>query len=690
MSFFQELKRRNVFRVGIAYAVAAWVLLQLTDVVGEILELPEWGGKLILLAIVVGFIPALILAWAFELTPEGVKRESEVDRSQSIAPKTGKKLNTVIVVLMAIAIAYLLFDKFYLATLEPESPAEAVVNPVEVTETQSPQVLTQVAKAKHSRQSIAVLPFTTRSTNEEDRFFSDGMHDDLLTQLAKISSLKVISRTSVMEYRETTKNVRQIGDELGVAAILEGAVQRAGQQVRINMQLIDTQTDEHLWAETYDRALSVDNLFAIQSEIAQAITDALQATLSPAERNQLERKLTNNLEALEAYRRARILVDNFVAEELNRAEADLRHALELDPQFAAAQITLAHVNLARWWNIEKDPDYLAAAREQIDRAREIDPELPEIAIEEGYYHYWGFLEFEQALAVLEPLLSIYPNNIELLKVIAYVNRRYGRFDTALEFLLRVEPQAPRDINVLATIGDTNVALRRWPEAQSYLDKIVVVDSNDERAHSLRGTILAGRDGDFAGAAHYMALAASELAFESLRVWYWWLLAGNFESAMAAAEKVSTTDLYKDSVPPGMMQGLTLHLHGDSEAAAPLLLGAKKQLAADRESSPGDFSLMQSLCLVHGALRETGQSIEACGSALAAMPDDSFVAYNYIIELASGLAMGGAPDQAIELLWSLTDSPVGPSTGELLADPRLESLHDLEAWQRLITALDARP
>jgi TolB-like protein len=322
MSFFQELKRRNVFRVGIAYAVAAWVLLQLTDVVGEILELPEWGGKLILLAIVVGFIPALILAWAFELTPEGVKRESEVDRSQSIAPKTGKKLNTVIVVLMAIAIAYLLFDKFYLATLEPESPAEAVVNPVEVTETQSPQVLTQAAKAKHSRQSIAVLPFTTRSTNEEDRFFSDGMHDDLLTQLAKISSLKVISRTSVMEYRETTKNVRQIGDELGVAAILEGAVQRAGQQVRINMQLIDTQTDEHLWAETYDRALSVDNLFAIQSEIAQAITDALQATLSPAERNQLERKLTNNLEALEAYRRARILVDNFVAEELNRAEDD--------------------------------------------------------------------------------------------------------------------------------------------------------------------------------------------------------------------------------------------------------------------------------------------------------------------------------------------------------------------------------
>ncbi|MBT8048256.1 MAG: hypothetical protein KJO92_07565, partial [Gammaproteobacteria bacterium] len=668
--------------------VAAWVLLQLTDVVGEILELPEWGGKLILLAVVVGFIPALIIAWAFELTPEGVKRESEIDRSQSIAPQTGKKLNTAILVLMAVAIAYLLFDKFYLATLELGSREKtAGVEAVEVKPPPEPQ---PVMKAKPSRQSIAVLPFSTRSTNEEDQFFSDGMHDDLLTQLAKISSLKVISRTSVMEYRDTTKNMRQIGDELGVAAILEGAVQRAGQQVRINMQLIDTDTDEHLWAETYDRALSVDNLFAIQSEIAMAITSALQATLSPAEKDQLDRQLTHDLDALESYRRAHILAENYVADDLDRAEIELRHALELDPAFAAAHALLAHVNLARWWAVEKNTDYLAAARRQIDRARQIDPELPEVDIEEGYYHYWGFLDYEQALAALEPLLPTYPNNIDLLQVIAFVNRRYGRFDTALEFLMRVEPQAPRDRTVLYSIGETLAALRRWPEAQTYLDKVIEIDPNHAPGHQLRGWILAGRDGDFAEAARYQGLAASELPYESLVYWAFLVRAGEFEGAMAAAEVVSNTDLYRENSPLSMLRGLTLYYFGNPEAAAPLLLEAKKQLTARLGEKPGDFELMSALCQVHGALGETGQSLTACEAALAAMPGDSFIAPGQWVTLASGLAMGGATDRAFELLSFLTGSAVGPSSAELQVEPGLENLKQLESWQDLITALDARP
>jgi TolB-like protein len=690
MSFFQELKRRNVFRVGIAYAVAAWVLLQLTDVVGEILELPEWGGKLILLALVVGFIPALIIAWAFELTPEGVKRESEVDRSQSVAPATGKKLNTAILVLMAVAIAYLLFDKFYLATLALKSPSEAAAITAEVAEESPPPKSSQLPLEKPSRQSVAVLPFSTRSTNEEDQFFSDGMHDDLLTQLANISGLKVISRTSVMEYRDTTKNMRQIGDELGVASILEGAVQRAGQQVRINMQLIDTASDEHLWAETYDRELSVDNLFAIQSEIAMAITEALQATLSPAEKQQLERKLTDNLEALEAYRRAKILSQNFVAQDLDLAEAELQHALELDPQFAAAELVLARVNMSRWWNIEKNPDYLLAARGQIDRARQIDPQLPEIDIEEGYYHYWGFLEYEQALAVLEPLLPLYPNNKDLVELISFVNRRYGRFVTSLEFMRRVEPLAPRDMSNLYTIGETYAALRRWSEAQSYLDKMIAIDPNDSRGHSLRAAILTGRDGDFVGAARYSGLSANRLAYETFFNWDYQLFGRYFEGAMVAADAVSATELYKESSPLSMMRGLTLHLFNNTEAAAPLLLEAKTELAAKLEKKPGDFELISSLCRVHGALGETMQSIDVCESALAAQPDDKLMAPNQWILLASGLAMGGASDQAMKVLWLLVDSAVGPSTLELQANPRLENLHELEDWQRLITALDARP
>lgn len=688
MSFFQELRRRNVFRVGIAYAVAAWVLLQLTDVVGEILELPEWGGKLILLAIVVGFIPALIIAWAFELTPDGVKRESEIDRSQSIAPQTGKKLNTVILVLMAVAIAYLLFDKFYLSTTGLVLPANPDVVESEVAMAAPVLEQAQSAPAEADRRSVAVLPFTTRSANEEDLFFSDGMHDDLLTQLAKISSLKVISRTSVMEYRDTTKNMRQIGDELGVASILEGAVQRAGQKVRINMQLIDTETDEHLWAETYDRELSVDNLFAIQSEIAEAITEALQATLSPEERNQLDRKLTDNLEALEAYRRAKILAENFIAEDLEQAEMELRHALELDPQFAVAHTLLAHVYLSRWWNIERNLDFLNTARKEIDRAIQIDPELPEIDIEEGYYHYWGFLEYQQALDVLLPLLPLYPNNNDLLEVLSYVNRRYGRFDASLEYARQAETRAPRDLSILYTIGETYAALRRWPETQVYLDKMLAIDPNDWTGHSLRATILAGRDGDFEGAARYTGIAARGLAYEHYFNWVYQLMAGNFDGAMSAAQAVSSTDLFSESAPPGLMQGLTLRMFGDPEAATPLLQEAERQLSAALEENPGNYELMEGMCRAQGGLGRMEQAKSSCSAALAALPDDAFANTDRWITLASGLAMGDASEQAMEVLWQLADSPVRPSTTVLRVDRRLEDLWGLQDWQRLMTALDS--
>ena len=297
MSFLDELKRRNVFRVGIAYAVSAWVLLQMLDVIGEILELPAWGGKVILVILATGFFVTLFAAWAFELTPEGIKRESEVDRSQSITSQTGRKLNVLIFALMALAITYLLVDKFVLVPRLAEqelAATKALVLPAESTVVQS-----------IDRLSIAVLPFENRSAREQDQFFTDGIHDDLLTSIARIGSMKVISRTSVMEYRGTTKKIPEIAAELGVANILEGGIQRSGEQVRINVQLIDAQTDEHLWAETFDRKLTAENLFAIQSEISTRIAEALQATLSPAEEQRLRQMPTANLDAYDAYLRGR-------------------------------------------------------------------------------------------------------------------------------------------------------------------------------------------------------------------------------------------------------------------------------------------------------------------------------------------------------------------------------------------------
>ncbi|MEJ2402604.1 MAG: hypothetical protein P8Y52_14670, partial [Xanthomonadales bacterium] len=283
MSIFSELKRRNVFRVGIAYAVAAWLVLQLTDVIGEILELPAWGGKLILLMLVVGFFIALFAAWAFELTPEGIKREKDVSAETSITRSTGKKLNVLITALMALSIAYLLFDKFLLreppASAGPELAAKTAT-PAQNPESPIESAAQPAGATDDDRASIAVLPFENRSRLEDDAFFAEGIHDDLLTTLARIGSLRVISRTSVSQFADSGKTIPEIAEALGVATVMEGAVQRDGDMVRINVQLIDARTDEHLWAEIFDRELTTGNLFAIQSEISERIARSLEATLT--------------------------------------------------------------------------------------------------------------------------------------------------------------------------------------------------------------------------------------------------------------------------------------------------------------------------------------------------------------------------------------------------------------------------
>ncbi len=282
MSFFSELKRRNVFRVGFAYAVVAWLVMQFADVVLNNITAPGWVFQVIMLLLAIGFPIVLVFAWAFEMTPEGLKKEKDVDRSQSIAPQTGRKLDRTIIVFLVLALAYFAYDKFVSGIPRGDSAetvqAEADNQDAAAIDKES----TPLARSEDDK-SVAVLPFASRSTNPEDQFFAEGMHDDLLTQLAKIGSMKVISRTSVMEYKDTTKKIPQIAAELGVATILEGGVQRSGSRIRFNAQLIDAKTDEHLWAETYDRDLTAENLFDIQAEIARAIAQALQATLSPEE-----------------------------------------------------------------------------------------------------------------------------------------------------------------------------------------------------------------------------------------------------------------------------------------------------------------------------------------------------------------------------------------------------------------------
>ena len=385
MSLFEELRRRNVFRVGIAYVVTSWLLLQFADIVLENIAAPGWVMQVFMLALGLGFPLALFFAWAYELTPEGLKKEKDVDRTQSITPQTGRRLDFMIIAAMALALAYFIWESRF--STEEASVADQVAG-------ESQAIVAERDQANDERQSIAVLPFTNRSARQDDIYFTDGVHDDLLTQLAKIRAFKVISRTSVMEYRDTTKNLRQIGDELGVSTILEGAVQRSGDRVRINVQLIDAVSDEHLWAEKYDRRLTTENLFDIQTEIATSIAKATQSTLSDSEIASVSSAPpTSNLEAYELYMQARrfTLGSTSVGISLTGYQTAIHlyeEALAKDPAFALAFVGLAEAHLTNYWSYGGDLENRAKARDAIDVAISLNSDLPEIQMAEGFYHYW--------------------------------------------------------------------------------------------------------------------------------------------------------------------------------------------------------------------------------------------------------------------------------------------------------------
>ncbi len=295
-NLFRELRRRNVVRVAGVYAVAGWVLVQIATTLEESMNLPAWFDGLVVALLIIGLPIALILAWAFELTPDGVVRTENVPDGQSVTVDTGRKLDYAIIagiVVLGIVIVMTRSDK---DVLEADS-----TDVIETAQQESTGVLPVALPDAPLDKSIAVLPFENRSPNADDAFFAAGVHDDLLTHLSKIADMHVISRTSVMGFAGSDRKIPDIGRELGVATVMEGAVQRAGNRVRINVQLIDVATDNHIWAEIYDRDLTADNIFEIQSEITKAIASALNTVLSDSDEEELARRPTQNLAAYDAF-----------------------------------------------------------------------------------------------------------------------------------------------------------------------------------------------------------------------------------------------------------------------------------------------------------------------------------------------------------------------------------------------------
>jgi len=453
LSLFNELKRRNVIRVAFGYVVSCWLLAQVADLVLGNIGAPDWVMQTLLLVMALGFPVVVFFSWAYEVTPEGIKRESEIDRSQSITHITSRKLDRAIIAVLIIALGYFAWESRF---SRHETSADQAPSTADAIPQQAASEVTAEPVPAISKQSIAVLPFDNRSRNADDEYFTEGVHDDLLTKLAHIGSLKVISRTSVNRYKETDKSIPEIAAELGVTTIMQGAVQRSGSTVHINVQLIDAKTDEHLWAEIFDRELTAENLFAIQGEIASSIANALDATLTQDDEQQLITVPTDNLEALEAYFTGKQLADQRSREAIESAIVEFERAISLDPNFA-----LAYAGLAYAWLLI--PEYSAtvdrklsrdSSKSAIARALELDPELPSGLAFMGWSKMVHVYDWTSAEQLLRRALELQANNSAALHWLSHVLSWQGYHVEAIAVARQavdVDPHSPLMLMNLAYI-----------------------------------------------------------------------------------------------------------------------------------------------------------------------------------------------------------------------------------------------
>jgi len=468
VQFFQELQRRNVFRVALGYIVSSWLIAQVADLVLENIGAPDWVMQTIMLLLALGFPVVLFFAWAFEVTPDGIRREAEVDRNHSIAQTTGRKLDRAILLMLLVALAYFAYDKF---VLDPQRDAalveglkQAAGNPEFVDPPESPED----DPVRTGPPMVAVLPFVSSSMGGDSEFFASGIHDDLLTQLAQVQSIRVISRTSVLEYRDTVRNIREIGKALGADAVLEGGVQSAGDRIRINAQLIDARSDEHLWAQTFDRELSPANIFEVQTEIARAITSALQATLTNQEAVQLAVMPTENMAAYRAYHRAMDIRDSTESYDYLASRQALEEAVALDPAFTRAWAELVGALSQESFGLDVSGT-LQRAEEALEQIRALAPESADYLIAQAYYTYYILGDLNQAHQQIVAALAMRPSDARILEVKSWIERRMGDIDGRIESIRLARTLDPRNLKWTRELILSLMMAHRYDEANTEID-----------------------------------------------------------------------------------------------------------------------------------------------------------------------------------------------------------------------------
>jgi TolB-like protein/Tfp pilus assembly protein PilF len=685
VNFFSELKRRNVYKVAVAYAVVGWLLVQVTTQVFPIFEIPNWAARLIVLAIIIGFPIALVIAWAFELTPEGLKRTEDVD----LAAQPRRKRHAwiyIVIVGAAFSIALFLMGRY----TARNNASAARIEPA--TGSAIPQ------------KSIAVLPFENLSDEKSNAYFVDGTQDEIITRLAKISALKVISRTSTMRYASHPGNLAQIARDLGVANILEGSVQRAGDTVRVNVQLVKAESDSHLWAETYDR--DVKNIFSVESEIAQNVADALRAKLLPEETARVASVPTKNPGAYDLFLQAEYFANQIYSSsaknpvETGRQAADLyEKATAEDSTFALAYARLSYLKARLYWyNFDPSPHAIDAAQNAATRALALEPELPEAHLAKGYVHYWGHRDYDAALAEFAKAREAFPNNANVLLSIALVHRRQGKMLDTIHEAEQAAILDPRDNQLRRVIGETLVYMRRYAEADASFNRTLVLSPDAFEALTYKVTALQMR-GELEAASRVLAAipADSDPQGSISFARYQLALAMHRPDAVLAALEHAPAWLLNNwsssRQPVTLLRGQALALKGETTLAREAFLQAQQALEPLLKEPREQADAESSLALAYAGLGEKSKALEAGRSAVAMLPpsQDFIVGSFYLAQLAMVEAQVGETQSALNHIEQLLAVPAGHvvSTASLRLDPAWDPLGKDPGFQKLITREEAK-
>ena len=647
--FFEEIKRRKVYRVAVAYVVVAGGLIQLASAVFPAWELPNWALRLTIILLLIGFPIALILAWALEVTPEGI-------RTTQPAPTGRRRRNIVALVAIGIVV----------------SAAAGLF-------------LLPRASAHRMDKSIAVLPFENFSDDKENAYFADGIQDDILTNLSKIGDLKVISRTSVMPYRGKEKNVKEIAKALGVSAILEGSVRKAGNRVRVNVQLINAENDEHIWSDVYDRDLT--DVFAIQTDLAKKIAEELHAKLSPTEKEQMTRKPTENGEAYLAF----VQAHNFHRDledqpKLKQAEQLYERALQLDPNFALAAASLSQLQSWFYHTYEPTAERRDKSRSLANRALALQPDLPEGHLALGFSIYYVDKDFDRALTEFFLAQKGLPNDAEAYLAIGAIQRRQGKWDESNANLEKAVSLSPNETWPIQNLVLNYQIERRWADANNLVDRALKLAPESFPLWSIKAQLEISEKGTFEIAERGAQILASRSMDEEARMHFkialaqTRLLQGRFAEALESANSLKDELLAKE--PEGLMGkygtvGIAKKMAGDAAGAREAFLKAKGYAEKFVADAPDDAKRHSRLAEALAWLGEKDAAIAEAKRAMEMLPAsvDAFEGPLCTQTLAEVYMIVGEPDQALPIVDGLLSRPTQVTVAQLKVNPLWHSVRN---------------